>query len=154
MKLPTPLACDSLLAFCPLAKRGCWATYNWRLHHGEVVAINADHRAIFFTEQSLPPVGAKIGPVFEQPLHALGVIILRLRSWIIGVLANTIASPDEKCRGSLEWLVLHENGFILLKCLDAVLEVREEPGWRPAPRSAPETAPGERRACAGQHGRG
>src|SRR5271154_2913626 len=125
-----------MLAFCPIASRECWVTYNWRLHHGEVVAINADHGAIFFTEQSLPPVGAKIGPVLEQPLHAPGVIVLWLRSWIIRVLANTIASPDEQCRWSLEWLVLHENGFIVLKCLDAVLEVREEPAWRPACASA------------------
>src|SRR4051794_20027197 len=119
-----------MLASCSTSSRDAGQTYNWRLHHGEVVAINADHRAILFTEQSLPPVGAKIGPVFQQPLHALGVIVLWLRSWIIWVLANTIASPDEECRWSLEWLVLHENRFILLKCLDAVLEVRKEPAWR------------------------
>src|ERR1700726_3860504 len=116
-----------MLAFCSIANKGCRTTYNWRLHHGEVIAINADHCAILFTEQSLPPVGAEIGPVLEQPLHALGVIVLWLRSWVIWVLANTIASPDKKCRWSLERLVLHENGFVVLKRLDAVLEVREEP---------------------------
>ena len=70
-------------------------TYDWRLHHGEVVAINADHGAILLAQQPLPTVGAKVGAVLEKPLHALRVIILWWGSWIICVLADTISSPDE-----------------------------------------------------------
>src|SRR5579859_2924984 len=114
-------------------------TYDWRLHHGEVVAINADHGAILLAQQLLPTVGAKVGAVLEKPLHALGVVVLRLRSGVVGVLAHTIARPNEERGRRLERLFLHEHRDIFLERLDAVLEVWEEPAGCSAGAGAEQT---------------
>lgn len=134
MKLPTPLAWMIVSIELNLYKSEM--TYDWRLHHGKVVAINADHCAVLLAQQFLPPVRAKVSAVLEEPLHALWVIVLWRRPWVIRVLAHTISSPDEQSRWGLEWFVLHENGFVLLKGPDAVLEMGKEPAWCLASASA------------------
>jgi len=100
------------------------ALSDWWLHHREVVALDGNHGAVLGTQKGVPAIGTEVGTVLQEPLHALGIIFLWWRTWVIWLATDTFGRPDEQCWRCLEVVLGLELWSVGSQSLDAVLEMR------------------------------
>jgi hypothetical protein len=88
--------------------------------------ISTDVRSpdIILPNHRIPQVKAKVRSVLQQPLSM--TIRIRIRSRVSRVLAHAVLAPDGE--GGRCFCVVDASSIVAGECIDAGLEVREQPG--------------------------